>query len=47
MTTAMPADTLRALHEAATETSDRRRDARWRSALKTLGVVLLLAAIAS
>jgi len=47
MTTAMPADALRAIHEDATATADRRRDARWRSALKVLGVVLLLAAIAS
>ncbi len=47
MTTAMPADAMRTIHEEESATSDRRRDARWRSALKVLGVLLLLAAIAS
>jgi hypothetical protein len=45
--TAMHAEALRAMHAEARETLSRRRRARWTSLLKVLGVVLLLAAIAS
>jgi hypothetical protein len=48
MTTTEPRpDALHATYAEAAATSERRRDERWQSALKMLGVVLLLAAIAS
>jgi hypothetical protein len=45
--TAMRLEAIRAMHEEATAISGKRRRARWRSALEVIGVVLLLAAIAS
>ena len=45
-TTATP-DAIRALHTEATSASEKRRQARWRAGLQILGLVLLLAAIAS
>ncbi len=45
--TATHAEAIRAMQAEATEASDKRRRTRWTSALKVLGLVLLLAAIAS
>jgi hypothetical protein len=46
-TTTIPLDALRAMHEEALSAEERRRTARWRSALQVLGLVLLLTAIVS
>jgi hypothetical protein len=47
ITTTSTPEAIRSLHAEAATAAERRRQARWRAALQLLGVVLLLAAIAS
>jgi len=47
ITTTSSAEAIRSLHQQAVTAAERRRQARWRAGLEVLGLVLLLAAIAS